>query len=62
MHATSTSRELSYDIGAIFCSREKASMLSTVATSACKQTLDFGYFSFFLFDQVMQLSDMTNEP
>lgn len=38
IHATSTSRELSYDMGAMFCSREKASTLSTVATSACKTT------------------------
>jgi len=35
MHAMSMSRLLSYDIGAMLCSSECASMLSTVATSAC---------------------------
>ena len=35
MQATSIRRLLSYDIGAIFCSRLKASTLSVVATNAC---------------------------
>ena len=40
MQATSMRRLLSYDMGAMFCSRLKASTLSVVATSACKQGED----------------------
>ena len=36
MQATSIRRLLSYDMGAMFCSNEKASTLSLVATRACR--------------------------